>query len=381
MRIAHFAPWAPHRCGLYETVRDLILAERALGHEAELIDVGVAGEGKHLGAEDVRPTGAVKAMPGTWAARNADLFVVSGGIEERFVARTRQPLVHLLHGRPRSSFLGSLGEQPGPYDLIRARMARPRWKSAITLWPEHVPYWELILRPGAVRTTSAPPVDLRAFTPQGPRHEFQGRGPHVLLADVWRDDYEGPYEILHALAALPRAVPFTIHIYAAKSPLRAWDYVFQALRDQGRLGEVKGHMLDIDQVFRGADLVIAAHGIATRLVRESLACGTPVAAVHGCQGAMFEYLPTRASMIVEFEEALRQVVVPARLATLRACARQRAAEFDSLKVAAELLDLYEEVLDAQTTVGSRSATHDATPNASQERDSAREEQRHATIVA
>lgn len=355
MRIAHFAPWAPHRCGLYETVRDIILAERALGHEAELVDVGVEGEGKHIGQEDARPTGTVTARGYDWAARNADIFVVSGGIEESFVARTKQSLVHILHGRPASSFALDLrsGDVAGPYDLIVRRLARSRWKLAVSLWPEHLPYWGLVLPREKLRSTSGPPVDLAAFTPDGPRHEFAGPGPHVLIADLWRDDWPGPFELLHALAAVSPDVRFQIHVYAARDPLGPWKYLFRGLRRQGRLGEVRGHMLGIEKVYRGADLVISGHGIATRVVREAAACGTPVIAGYGgggagCPGALYHYLPTLASMTVESEDAIRELSSPERAARLRKLSRQVAERaFDSGDIARELVGFYEEALAAQ----------------------------------
>ena len=38
MKIAHLATIAPHRTGLYGTARDIVQAERKLGHDARLVD-------------------------------------------------------------------------------------------------------------------------------------------------------------------------------------------------------------------------------------------------------------------------------------------------------------------------------------------------------
>jgi hypothetical protein len=50
---------------------------------------------------------------------------------------------------------------------------------------------------------------------------------------------------------------------------------------KGTLGEVHPLVVDTDLCYRGADIVITPHNIATRVVRESLACGTPVVAGTG----------------------------------------------------------------------------------------------------
>ena len=343
MKIAHFCPFAPHRCGMYETVADIIRAERKLGHQAELIDIGLTGEGNRIGQEDR----GVKAH-GYARATDADIFVVSGGVEERFLRTTKQPLVHIFHGRPRSSFLADLreGDVPGPYDLMVKRMAQPRWKLGITLWAKHLPYHALVLPPGKLRATSAPPLDLSQFSPEGIRHEFAGPGLHILVADAWRDDWD-PYEVLHALAALPASLPFQIHVYAARdiNPTSTWQHVFRALKRLGRLGEVKGVMFGFDEVLRGADLVVSGHAIATRVVREACAVGTPVVSQLGCQGALWQYLPTHEDMKEEIEEAVFAVGRdPMRY---RAAAQEASLAFDSIGIARELVGFYREALGAE----------------------------------
>jgi glycosyltransferase involved in cell wall biosynthesis len=55
------------------------------------------------------------------------------------------------------------------------------------------------------------------------------------------------------------------------------------------LGEVGGWVTGLEFVYRAADMVITPHRIATRTMREALACGCPVVADTSCA-----YTPWRA---------------------------------------------------------------------------------------
>ena len=80
MRIAHFAPFAPGRCGMYETVREAIKAARLLGHTAELVDTGV-GKARSVGAIDDR-LGCRVVARNYDEVEDYDLFVLSSGAPE-----------------------------------------------------------------------------------------------------------------------------------------------------------------------------------------------------------------------------------------------------------------------------------------------------------
>ena len=269
MRITHFAPFAPGRCGLYESAADMLAMERRLGHQAEFVDVGVEGK-RQVGATD-RGITTVDYDD----VRDYDVFVSHSDMLSAYLASTRAPVVHVLHGRPRSSFLL---QQRKPlvspvYDLV-ARWAKDERYSFLTLWRSHVPYWRALIPASKLRATSAPPCDLERFDPAGPSYDFSSDRTDVLVADMWRDD-EDPYHILHGLMTLdPEA--YRVHIYAARNPIGPWRYLFDALRDRGLLGELKGVMKGFSEVLRGADVVVTGSSIATRIVREALALGTPV---------------------------------------------------------------------------------------------------------
>ena len=165
MKLAHIAIVTPHRAGLYETVRDLVAAERGLGVDARIVDPQATCVDRGV------PTG-FQFEPGEY-----DAIVNHSGIgaySER-VKKSGKPVIHCMHGRPESSFrLEELKRAP-VYSFLKAAGEDPMYRRFVTFWPEFVPYWSLILPADRIRTVTAP-VDLQAWTPDGPTgYKFNGR--------------------------------------------------------------------------------------------------------------------------------------------------------------------------------------------------------------
>ncbi len=79
MKITHWAPFGPSRCGLYEAARDCVHADEMRGHQVLFCDTGVAiGNGQRedqkVGVEDKRGGWALKTSGGH-DALYSDLWV------------------------------------------------------------------------------------------------------------------------------------------------------------------------------------------------------------------------------------------------------------------------------------------------------------------
>ena len=160
MKVAHFAPFAPRRCGLYEAARDMVLADRAAGREAVFVDVGII-DGDQItpprpaGTLDERRTGSL-AITDYEGARDADLFVAHTCFAADFLAGTQQPLVFILHGRPVDSLRPEFWRRgANSYSIYADVAAWPRVRRLVTLWPEHAPYWAPIVPAGRVAPSVA----------------------------------------------------------------------------------------------------------------------------------------------------------------------------------------------------------------------------------
>jgi len=272
MRIAHVAVVTPHRAGLYETTRDLVAAERRIGLDARIVDPVNDVEM----AEDRGVPIAERAFAG-----ECDVIVNHSGLGDD-LNRTQLPIIHVLHGRPCSSFLLEQAGKIPVYTYLRKVSKDDRFKAFVTFWPEFMAYWSAILPEAKLRCVTAP-VDLDLWTPHGPTgYQFHGRGGliNVVCASMWRED-RTPYHIINAFYLFAQGVRGAkLHVYAQPQG-SAWDVLKGQLREAGVLGEVAGFVNGLENVYRAADVAITPHRIATRSVREPLACGCNVVMAPG----------------------------------------------------------------------------------------------------
>lgn len=313
MRVAHIAVATPKRCGLYETTRDLVVGLRDLDVDSRIVDPTKATNALYPKTPDDR--GA--PLADLDFALSADVLVNHSGLGKE-LEDSKAPIVHVAHGRPRSSFVTEANGGTPIYSYHYAKNNDPRFRSIVTFWPEHIPYLQVMFPSKSVVHVQAP-VDLDRWTPDGARgYDFHGkRGRiNVVCADPWRDDVD-PFTAVNAFALWAREVPGArLHVYGAPANLRGWAALFQRLRDDGNMGEICRWVDGLDHVYRAADLALTANAIATRSVREAMACGCPVARVAG-------------AVLNGFREDFR-----AALSTPRYEVRQKAEEqFDSRETA------------------------------------------------
>jgi len=268
MRLAHLAVVTPHLAGLYETTRDLVMAERALGIDACIMDPKRSTDDRGV------PTGCDIGF-----VESADVLVSHSGLGS--FSGVQKPIVHVLHGRPESSFLLERLGRINVYSFLANAARDPRYKRFVTFWEEFVPYWSVILPEDRLRVVP-PPVNLEEWSlgnGQAP-YDFGGKAGkvNVVCADVWREDLT-PYRTINAFYQFGKATPGAkFHLYGKDGNARGRGVLLLALAKQGMLGEVKGWVKNLVEVYRAADLMITPHWIATRSVREALACGCPVVA-------------------------------------------------------------------------------------------------------
>lgn len=278
MRSAHITVVTPGRCGLYETTRELVTGLRHQGIDARLVDPTRAENRLHPSGTDDR--GAVFADE-AWALQ-ADVLVNHSGLGKALEDSNR-PVVHVAHGRPRSSFLSERDGKTPIYSYHYAKNRDPKFKSVVTFWPEHVPYLSVMFPDKPVRAVPAP-VDLQAWTPDGPTgYTFHGKKGriNVVCADAWRDDID-PFTAVMGFAIWAREMKDAkLHLYGTHADQKGWAVLLKRLKDDGTLGEVQPWVTGLAHVYRAASCLVTPHVIATRTIREAMACGCPVVALPG----------------------------------------------------------------------------------------------------
>lgn len=281
MKVAHVVVLTPKRCGLHETAREVVAGLRQRGIDSRLVDPSPSTNPIGFRGSEDR---GVPVADMAWAV-GADLVVSHSGYDATPIEKTAQPVIHVCHGRPRSTFIGEVMGGAPVYSYHYRLNADPRVKAVVTFWPEHKEYHEVMFPNKPVHVVQSS-VDLRVWNPDGPRgYQFGGkRGAiNVVCTDAWRDDVD-PYVPVNAFALWARKNPGAkLHIYGNSGNLRGWGAIFNRIKEDGNLGEVKGWVGGLDNVYRAADFMVTPHVIAVRSIREAMACGCPVVKVPGVQ--------------------------------------------------------------------------------------------------
>jgi len=272
MKLAHVAIVTPRMCGLYETTRELVAAERALEHDARIFDPAPTQFYPKDSTED-----RVAVLCDKSFLEEADVIVDHSGCDGS-TDKLDAPHILVAHGRPNHSFAGEVQGRAPVYSYHYRLDNTEKYKAVVTFWPEHVGHLQFMFRKTPVYCVPAP-VDLHDWTPEGPRgYSFHGKkgAYNVVIADAWRDDGD----LLDAVCTVglaARILPgIKLHIYGKRGGEKGWPAIFKVLQEDGTLGEVCGWIKGLDNVYRAADMLVTPHRIDTRAVREAKACGLPV---------------------------------------------------------------------------------------------------------
>lgn len=288
MDVAHYASIAPNRCGLYGTARELVLAEKKAGINAGIIDARIPeNEPTINGVLDGYPypkfkDDMLKASSYEWA-KKADIHVrhsfIPAGLQN-----LGKPLVMAVHGRPESSFRLEVAGTINVNTTLMNRGKEDRYKAFICFWKEFLDIWATIVPPEKLFYVPAM-VDLDYYSPRGKKFGWgeHGGNPNIVIADVWREDII-PFNMIYAALRFQQKYCPTakIHIIALQNEnLKAMLPSLAGIKKRNALGLVVPMTKKICDCYRAADILITPHVIATRSVREPLACGIPIVASSG----------------------------------------------------------------------------------------------------
>ena len=277
MRVCHLLNYAPHRSGLYETAREIIAEENRQGIDAKFLNT--------LGSyHPYLIDRGVQSCDVNFLA-NADLVVMHQMLEREILNKVDKPIILVLHGTPKDCFWSELYEGHRSYSLILEFLKDKRFEF-VTLWPRHMQFWKQIMGDRVHYVPSC--VELDIFNPDVVPYKFSGSSlgvPNILFGDTWRID-KNPFEMIHAFKIFKEKYPEArLHVYCkSKTHQELWaGFMVQILEGKDYyLGEYDGMITDFPQVVKAVDFVITPQRDATRVIRESLAIGTPVVALRNC---------------------------------------------------------------------------------------------------
>jgi glycosyltransferase involved in cell wall biosynthesis len=331
---------SPNLAGLYGTVKDLIIGERFHGIDANIIDYGFEGKDQERILED----GDFKTVHWQEALRS-DLVIRHSATPKAVTDKV--PFMLALHGRPINTFLLSFNEgRKNPIiETLYQAAEQPMFRGFISFWPHNTRIWREVLSPHPVYQIPAP-VDLERFSPYGNAHKFKTGGDfNILIADMWREDNCPATPMFTALAAaadLEQTTGLNVKVHMVGVPPRARE-LFAIIKEKSRsrfIGEIFPMVANIEYLYRAADMVFTAHKIATRVVREPLACGTPVLT---CDSTP-DFIQS-VDNGTPLTDAILKLIAKGRGATRRESRAYAEAAFDKKRAGAAMKTLFEKVLN------------------------------------
>lgn len=327
LKCCHFVQHAPNRSGLYETTREVAWAQnKYLGWDARMVDVTgiVTGDGEAVQEGEDR---GVPIVPLDWA-KKADVHFLHTGIPT--AVEGTKPVFYFAHGIPEYVFYSQVLIEVSVHESVRKQRAertpfngswslistlgKKEWmKGAITLWKRHAPY----LEPYFKKVIQANHFcDLEHFSSEGDTVEYlkpaEPGGLNITFADHWRyNAFKDPFQLLHGARKFCMDTGSRIHLFAVpqeeiQNPSHPWNSIIHGVSEELKhtIGDFHTVHNDIASVHRTADLLVTPSCDDTRTILESSACGCPVLARHGAEGALFH---CRIEDPNEVDKALRKI--------------------------------------------------------------------------
>ena len=298
MKIAHVAPFAPNRCGLYEAARDMARADIFGGNTVVFVDAGISKNGKReagqIGVVDNR--GDFKLTTSDPSMINdVDIIIMHTGVSDSWLVQNQIPLIWAVHGRPLACFRPERMGKGSSYSLYNTLATWKRTRGMLYFWKEFEPHWSPIFQ-GKDIVLDYPVIDEKRFNSKGKIFELQNKGDvNILICDSEREDvdcYESVIGFLHYIKTNPNE-KVKLHMCGLDMTNNdlpnCWNIILGKIKELGCLGDVYSRVGNMEQVYRAVDCVISPNKIITRTIGEALSCGTPVISQNNSNNLVCDY--------------------------------------------------------------------------------------------
>jgi glycosyltransferase involved in cell wall biosynthesis len=339
--IAHWVMFAPGLSGMYETIKELVLAEMQLpGVEAGIVEP----ENKEGGKSD----GWITTQSHGWAQERATIHVSSYFMTG--YSTMQRPRVMLIHGTPEACYEAE--RESGSYTAVIGSLQN--LDASVVMNKRQFSMWKPYDHRGILHCIEKG-IDLSRYTPKGMRIDLNGE-PAVGMGEVER---KGGVK----LPLLPYAA---VNEYYQKNPLvrlHHWgvtqerpvlDILFHKTLFDKWLGKYRlmGLQLYPDQWYRGCDMLLSPslYGDPSRVHFEAMACGCPVIDLDSSLrwGDSHATMHARALDSINMAECIAKLYDQVRVdkAKVRKEARETAEKYYDIKrTAAQLVRILRRVQD------------------------------------
>lgn len=281
MKICHVTMFAPARCGLYEASRDMFLADKYYGHDVYMIDVGMVKNGElinnpQIGQKDIRAGNEIITSDPD-ILNCADIIYMHTGCNDSWIVKTQAPLIWVVHGRPLACYRPETDNKSSSYSLYANLAKWQRVKKMLYFWNEFYKDWNLVFNNKDL-VLNYPVIDTSRFCKSKSDFNFVKEGKYnFVIADTDREDvcnYEMIVSLVNALKSEKlKDLDIKIHMYGLDFPLKnCQNILLGKLNDMGKLGDIQGRILNIENVYNKAHCLISPNSIIVRTIAEAICC-------------------------------------------------------------------------------------------------------------
>ena len=283
LKIAHWCNWAPRVSGMYETVRELVIAENKIeGVLAGFCETPGMGASQQRIKQSTEGGRADKMHPQFrsqgwgWALKFANIHVIHstltpsvGQLKPRafFIAGTPEACLgsELERGDKFKSF-SSAGEYIAKTDATFVTSERARR------------FWSQFDYGGDKVHRVNKGIDLEWWKRTSTKQDLDGK-PSVLYGEIWRG-IKHPLHLLYAVEQIYReSSEIRLNVWGCNQKLDFWRRIINALRFDEFLGVrgLKGIVDYPEHYYSRGDLLVSPvlFGDVSRVQQEAMACGCP----------------------------------------------------------------------------------------------------------
>jgi len=359
LRIAHWCSWAPHVSGMYETTKELIMAENKIeGVLAGLCETPGMGESPQR-VKQCAEGGRVDPMHPQfrsqgwgWAMKFADIHMIHatrlkniGELKPRafFIHGTVENCLQIeLRPNDRSASFSSAGGYIINSDVTFVVNERSR-----RFWSQFDYSGEKVHRVNKG-------IDLDWWKRTSTRQDLDGE-PSVLYGEIWRD-IKHPLHLFYAVNEIYKENPdIRMNVWGCNMKRAFWVNIFNTLRFDEFLGKrgIKGIVDYPEHYYTRGDVLVSPslHGDVTRVHQEAMACGCPTICWDTDQfKESHPYKYARAFDIDDLAQKIMEVydeVLDDREQVVRQCRNLAEKYFDINLEAQQIVQVLRDVVSSQ----------------------------------
>lgn len=284
LRIAHWCNWAPHISGMFETTRELIMAENRIeGVLAGFCETPVPGSPDQVikraaeggRADPMHPD--FRSQGWGWAMKFADIHVVHSTRLGR--VGELKPRAFFIHGAVEACLESEL--QPSDRTASFSSAGGYIAKSSATFVTNERSrrFWSSYDYTGEKVHRVNKGIDLGWWQRTKTQQDLGGE-PSVLYGEIWRG-IKHPLHLFYAVEEIYKENPdVRINVWGCNLKKEFWRNIITALRFDEFLGKrgLRGIVDYPEHFYTRGDVLVSpsVYGDVTRVHQEAMACGCPV---------------------------------------------------------------------------------------------------------